>query len=849
MTPGKDMLTAVAKKLIRWKEPEEIEPSDSAEYRKGAQPLHETLSSHEAFLTGSREGRENEEEKSEHDRQREIISNLLCAVLTASMSGRLLMLNLSRRGLLWSDAEAIRQAMAKNPQLAVLKLSYNDLGDKGATIIAAGFVMHDGSKHRSLTVLDLGFNSTGDAGCSALALHAVAGNYKLSTLFLSGNQITQRGAMAIAGAILHGCSLSCLHLSANQVTTVGVQALFRAIAEREALVLQSGSGKEKRHQTMQELYLVGTNLCQEGFMILASMLLTNFSMRVLSLSSNGIDDTGMALLSQSLSRNKSVPLESIRLSFNEITCAGVESFMNAVWGSKTLKEIRFDNNRIRDRGAQLAAVVLTSIDLEVIDLSFNRITTVGIKALMKSLSENASLLNLGLSGIPMDPYACKALSYGLAYNSTLRYLHLDSSSIAYAGQRHIIAGVVSNRFASLRVLTGFAIGPIASTLGMPNAMEKWTNSQCLTFVRRMWTQWRDERGLSNKPPEVLADAARRLGPAPPTDVVRASRMALQVIGEEATESLGTEEHQKDVSETSPLVHASDTMLERSPSGTLRVPPVVIQDIKIDLEFTKSDGQKYLTNSMQQTPKVDPAQKTRNLHWLRTHFQSLHQIGQLPFNEADLWQLHQYFFSPILPDSDADDHTETIKSSQADAAKTASTVPATTVISSSPPDTTANNPPVSSDVLKCQYSSPSDSSAEKSGLGRTVSFQMLGDATAASSAFASSLSTGSVYSRRRSFLTMEDDEDDEEVTSSSDEEPAAKRARNNRPRISYYPRIRQLLEGTKQTQKEILSLLRRLKFVESIMFEGRNDVYLATEEVRETDQPTPTDVEMIILDLL
>merc|ERR1740124_2157371 len=140
--------------------------------------------------------------------------------------------------------------------------------------------------------------------------------------------------------------------------------------------------------------------------------------------------------------------------------------MNAVWGSQTLKEIRVDNNRIKDRGAQLAAVVLTSISLEVIDISFNRVTTVGIKSIMKSLSENASLRYLGLSGIQMDSNAAKALSYGLAYNSTLRYLHIDNCAIGYAAQRHIIAGVVSNRLISLRILTGFSIGAIAATLGL-----------------------------------------------------------------------------------------------------------------------------------------------------------------------------------------------------------------------------------------------------------------------------------------------------------------------------------------------------------------------------------------------
>jgi hypothetical protein len=209
---------------------------------------------------------------------------------------------------------------------------------------------------------------------------------------------------------------------------------------------------------MEELYLGDTSMTANGFIPIPSMLLTNLSLRILCLSNNGIDDQNMSLLSQALSRNKNVPLESVQLSFNKITCAGLECFMNAIWGSKTLRELKVDNNRIQDRGAQLAAVVLGAIDLEVLDIGFNRITHVGIKALMKSLSETSSLQTLGISGIPLDATACKAVSYGLAYNSSLRVFHVDNCHVGYSGQRHIVAGIVSNRRTSLRLMTGFVIG-------------------------------------------------------------------------------------------------------------------------------------------------------------------------------------------------------------------------------------------------------------------------------------------------------------------------------------------------------------------------------------------------------
>ena len=77
---------------------------------------------------------------------------------------------------------------------------------------------------------------------------------------------------------------------------------------------------------------------------------------------------------------------------------------------------------------------------------------------MKSLSENESVKCISLSGIPMDQNASKAVSYALAYNVSLEVLNIDSCCIGYSGQRHIVAGIVSNRNVKLRLVTGFSLG-------------------------------------------------------------------------------------------------------------------------------------------------------------------------------------------------------------------------------------------------------------------------------------------------------------------------------------------------------------------------------------------------------
>ncbi|KAL7467496.1 hypothetical protein ACHAXS_007736 [Conticribra weissflogii] len=446
--------------------------------------------------------------------------------------GTLVMINFSQRNLNYGDAELIRSAIIANPQLGVLKLGYNNLGDAGTSLIASaihfgvgGFgetdcvkleknaesnckgvdTYHRRQHHPSLSVLDLGFNNIGDEGCSSLAFLAVSRNSALSTLYLSGNAVGEEGALALANAVAGGCGLTSLHLTANRVGAPGVKGLMRSIAEfdvilqmaqqdrenrmalkeeekRRLVMMNGGAGSTNANgnditnlehgdenelddlarlngfKCMEELYLGGTNMGSTGCLSVSNMLLTNLSLRVLCLSDNGLNDHDLSLFSQSISRNRQLPIEVLRFSFNRITCVGVETLMNAIWESKTLREIKLDNNQIRDRGAQLAAVVLTSVDLEVLDLGFNRLTIVGVKALMKSLAENTALKILTLSGNVLDTNASKAVSYALAYNRTIQKLFLDHCSLSYAAQRHIAAGIVSNSNLSLRVMSGFPLG-------------------------------------------------------------------------------------------------------------------------------------------------------------------------------------------------------------------------------------------------------------------------------------------------------------------------------------------------------------------------------------------------------
>lgn len=62
------------------------------------------------------------------------------------------------------------------------------------------------------------------------------------------------------------------------------------------------------------------------------------------MSDNEIGDNGLEGLAHALRRNSTVKL--LELCFNRITAAGAESFSKAIWGCKTLRSLRLDNNQV-----------------------------------------------------------------------------------------------------------------------------------------------------------------------------------------------------------------------------------------------------------------------------------------------------------------------------------------------------------------------------------------------------------------------------------------------------------------------------------------------------------------------
>src|SRR6185312_1087633 len=127
------------------------------------------------------------------------------------------------------DAITLIDVLESNPSVNSLILSYNQIGDAGATALAKAL-----ESNSSLISLDLGSNQIGDAGATALA-KALESNSSLTSLNLWSNQIGHAGATALAKALESNFSLTSLNLSLNQIGDAGATALAKALESNSSL--------------------------------------------------------------------------------------------------------------------------------------------------------------------------------------------------------------------------------------------------------------------------------------------------------------------------------------------------------------------------------------------------------------------------------------------------------------------------------------------------------------------------------------------------------------------------------------------------------------------------------------
>ncbi|KAK2855803.1 hypothetical protein Q5P01_004538 [Channa striata] len=180
---------------------------------------------------------------------------------------------------------------------------------------------------------------------------------------------------------------------------------------KDSDVKQLSVGLESPHCNLQSLRLSGCQLTKEACSPLAFSLMSNH-LRELDLSNNGLQDSGVKLLSAGLGSVETLRLTGCEVSWR--SCEALSTILSSQ--SSSLKELDLSNNDLKNTGVKLLSDGLKSpyCKVETLRLSGCLVTEEGCASLASALSSNPShLRELDLSYNHPGGSGVKLLSAGL----------------------------------------------------------------------------------------------------------------------------------------------------------------------------------------------------------------------------------------------------------------------------------------------------------------------------------------------------------------------------------------------------------------------------------------------------
>lgn len=236
-------------------------------------------------------------------------------------------------------------------------------------------------------------------------------------LRLPSNLIGDAGVVALA-AVLCGaerCALLELNLADNLYAREGVDALARALAapgcaldKLDVSTKQSGRAEGgnaidqlwaalRADATLRSLNVSGWQLDDAGACRCAHALATNTSLRVLALAANALGEAGVGEIAIALRANGS--LLELDLGRNPALGDGGAAALSAMLlDNTTLAKLALHGCGISDEGARALANAISEArgGLRALDLSDNRLTTVGSSVLLRAFRSNGAMTELNL---------------------------------------------------------------------------------------------------------------------------------------------------------------------------------------------------------------------------------------------------------------------------------------------------------------------------------------------------------------------------------------------------------------------------------------------------------------------
>jgi hypothetical protein len=465
-----------------------------------------------------------------------------------------------------------------------------------------------------------------------------------------------------------------------------------------------------------------------------------------------------------------------------------------------------------------------------------------------------------VAGNAVDTTSAKFIAYALAHNYSLLSISLDHCSIEQEGRRQIVAGIVSNSRTKLSEFRGFHIGPVVVTLGFPAVMEHWNNEHVVNFIHVMWERSHvdavesiheimDPLHFLGSPDGIDDVGIGKVGPHDASVVVDVAKKAFAALVDDGVDVFSRRRGRANGYAAVSLMTYGDDANSPTFSLSPSTPSMMIGSSGDGSLLARSNGSFIAPPEDIRHKAPDPSRKKRIVEWLCANIQQLNQLGQKPFSSAELWKLHQHYFNPVVNESGG-----SVASSLSPSADALSNG-----ILSVPEAAGDMFSKEVQDLVVLPMSDPSMKASPFFGLSpvpllkRKVSYRFLGDA---SLPLPPRIDMGNVNDVHKACSAPP-----KQITSVAmmieggsvgyTMPYKTKRARRNRCRISFLPKVRAKLNSYLDVcHEKALRTMRQLYYVEHAILSGQvNPIDPATTLRTHLCGDLALDAEMIVCDMI
>ena len=183
----------------------------------------------------------------------------------------------------------------------------------------------------------------------------------------------------------------CSRLSRNDPELENLNLNIRRL---DTEMLEALAKSIERNNAIHTLNLT-SSLIKASLLPLTRVISRHPSLKVLHLSYNRLSESDeIAALARALETNNA--LTELYLDHNEIDAKGATILASALRENQTLQVLHLSSNQIHDTGAKAFANVLVvdNTTLKRLSLERNRITSIGVEALLTALKSNVTILHL-----------------------------------------------------------------------------------------------------------------------------------------------------------------------------------------------------------------------------------------------------------------------------------------------------------------------------------------------------------------------------------------------------------------------------------------------------------------------